>query len=231
MKSFIVILVISTVLLAANFTDDFDSYTPGSNLSSSPYWFSSDSSGSLIIAEDGSNRIAQTVWNGNKFVGYVCMGAGVWADGTIGCDVKFTGSQAAFALMSRINGFSSESYIAGMFAMIPPVGSTFIAYVDSTGGYNILAQDYFYPLNEDTWYSLNLEISGSDSVDISLSVNNSVNSHFVFTEYVLPAGLSGVAAGFDSTHVPLFSIDNFEVTDNIQSFTTTTFGGIKAIFR
>ena len=231
MRSFAAIFVVSAVVLAVSFTDNFDSYTPGSDLSSSPYWSTSDSSGSLIIAEEGSNMIAKTVWNSSNFIGYACLGSAVWADGTVGCDVKFTGLQGVFALMARANTTTSESFVAGIYPVNPPTGATFIAYVDSTGESNIFAQDFFYPMYENTWYTLEFNVEGSDSVNLSLSVNGSVNSQCLFTEYRLAPGLSGMVAAFDSTSAPSFSIDNFEVTDNIQSFTTTTFGGIKAFFR
>ncbi len=231
MKLTILLFTVPAVLFAASFTDNFESYTPGDDLDSSAYWFTADSSGSFIIADEGGNNIAETVWNGYDFTGYVCMGSAVWSNGTIGCDVKFTGSQAMFALMARINGFSSECYIAGIYPAVPPLGTTVIAYVDATGEYTILSQDYFYPMNENTWYDLDFEVTGTDTVSLKLFVNGSVNSTYQDTEHSLQTGISGVITGYEGSSEPVFSMDNFEVVDTGQPLTAVTFGGIKALFR
>jgi hypothetical protein len=224
------LLTMPAVVFAASFTDDFDSYTPGSDLNSSPYWFASDSSGSFIIADEGGNNTAGTVWNGSKVAAYACTGSAVWLNGTIGCDVEFTGSQAMFALTARLSGSSYECYVGGIYAAAPPVGATILAYVDATGEYTILAQDYF-SMNENTWYTLDFEVTGSDTVDLSLAVNGSVNSACHYTEHTLSPGISGVVAGYDTGSEPVFSMDNFHVVNTSQPLARVTFGGIKALFR
>jgi hypothetical protein len=229
-KLIVFLFTISAVVFAVNFTDNFESYASGSDLSSSPYWFASDSSGSFIIADEGGNNTASTVWNGSKVAAYACTGSSVWLDGTIGCDVEFTGSQAMFSLIARINGSSYECFSGGIYTATPPVCATFIAYVDATGEYTILAQDYF-SMNENTWYTLDFEVTGSDTVDLSLSVNGSVNSIYHYTEHTLSPGLSGVAAGYDSGSEPWFNMDNFHVFNTSQPLARVTFGGIKALFR
>jgi len=231
MKLTVFLFTISSVVFAVNFTDDFESYPIGSDLNSSSYWFASDSSGSFIIADEGGNNTAGTVWNGGKITAYACIGSSVWSDGTIGCDVEFTGSQAMFSLITRINSSSYECFAGGIYTAAPPVCATFIAYVNSTGDYTILTQDTFYPMNENTWYTLDFEVTGSDTVDLSLSVNGSVNSTYHYTEHTLSPGLSGVAAGYDAGSAPWFNIDNFHVVNTSQPLARVTFGGIKALFR
>ena len=221
---------IPATLLAINFFDDFESFSPGEDIDSSPYWLRPGFGANLFVQDEGGNNIVETSWGADSFATYICLGSAVWRDGSVSSDVKFNGSEAVFGLLTRLTGSNSECYMAGIAPAIPPLGATVIAYVDPTGQYTILSQDFFYPMSEDTWYDLSFEVTGINPVELSLSIDGTVNSTVTDDIFNLDMGMAGVVCGFDGTE-PMFYMDNFEVIDNNMSLTSTTFAGIKAFFQ
>ncbi|MCK5130808.1 MAG: hypothetical protein KAR40_01485 [Candidatus Sabulitectum sp.] len=230
MKTVIFLCILPTILIALNFSDNFESYSPGDDLNSSAYWLRPFPAGNLIVADDGGNNIVETEWNSDSSAVYICMGSAIWSDGAVSADIKFTGSEAVAGLLSRVNSSTGECYMAGIFSTYPPAGATVIAHVDENGKYDILANDFFYPLNENTWYTVSFEVTGTNPVELKLSVNGSVSSNVMDSIFNLDTGLAGVVCGYDDAE-PMFYIDNFSVDDYNTALTRVTFGGIKALFQ
>ncbi len=229
MKSILILGLLPAILMAADFSDDFESFSPGADLDSSPYWLRPGIGANLLIAEEGGNTIVETSWGSDSFATYVCVGSAIWLEGSVSTEVKFTGSEAVFGLLTRLNGSTSECYMAGIYPASPPLGATVIAYVNASGEYTILSQDYYYPMNANTWYDISFEVTGSAPVELSLSVNGTVNSTAQDNTHNLGMGMAGVVCGYDS-ETPMFYMDNFVVDDYNSALERVTFGGIKSLF-
>lgn len=229
-KTVLFIFFLPSLLFAIDFSDNFESYSPGDNLDSSPYWLRPGVGANLLVVDEGGNNVVETSWGHDNFATYICLGSAVWLEGSVSTDVKFTGSEAVFGVLTRLTGSSSECYMAGIYPAIPPLGATVIAYVDASGVYTILAQDYYYPMSADTWYNLTFEITGSRPVELKLSVNGTVNSTAQDNTHNLGMGMTGVVCGYDSAQ-PMFYMNNFEIDDYDTALTRITFGGIKTLFR
>ena len=226
---FLSLCFLTTALLAIDFADNFESFSPGEDLNTSPYWLRPGVGGNLLIQEDGGGNIVETSWGSDSFATYLCLGSAVWFEGSVSTDVRFTGSEAVFGLLTRLAGTSSECYMAGIFPAVPPLGVTVIAYVNPAGEYTMLSQDYFYPMSEDTWYNLSFEVSGTNPVQLTLSVDGTVNSSAQDNTHLLGVGMAGVVCGYDNEE-PVFSMDNFEVDDTATALSRVTFGRIKTLF-
>lgn len=224
------ILVLPANLSAINFTDNFDFYTAGDNLDNSPFWYKPHTCGDLMVADSGGNMVVETVWNGYTSTIYTCLGSGVFFDGVIEADMKYTGMETSCWLMARVNDSTGESYIGYIYSAFPDIGVTFIAHVDEYGNLTTLDSDYYYPFNQDSWYTVSFQVSGSDPVELSISVNGTENTTYQDYHYKLGAGMSGLGSARNYTS-SVFSIDNFSVIDYASSLTAVTFGGIKALFR
>jgi len=229
MKTMLVFLILPSILMAASFTDDFDGYSPGEDLGDSIYWLRLDTGGNLVAADDGGNGIVETVWGSRKYLAYACLGGLVCSDGVIRSDIKFNGAGAIVGLLARMNPVTGDCYIGGIYRLYGSIGATVIAYVNATGDFTILTNDFFYPLNEDTWYDVAFEVTGSSPAILKVSVNGTVNSNIQDNTYDLAIGAAGLGGNFE-TAAPMFYLDNFCITDYNQATANTTFGRIKSIF-
>ena len=232
MKTNIILFLffLTSTLYAIDFSDDFESFSPGENLDTSPYWLRPGVGANLLVQDEGGNNIVETSWGSDSFATYICLGSAVWLEGSVNTEVKFTGSESIFGLLTRLTGSNAECYMAGIVPAIPPLGATVIAYVDPSGEYTILAQDYFYPMSANTWYNLSFEVTGTNPVELKLSVNGTVNSSTQDNTHILGMGMTGVVCGYENVE-PMFYLDDFEVDDYNTALTRITFGGIKALFQ
>ncbi|MCK5785296.1 MAG: hypothetical protein KAH54_01915 [Candidatus Sabulitectum sp.] len=224
------ILILPATLSAMDFTDNFNLYTPGNDLDVSSFWYKPDSCGSLTVINDGGNMIVETAWNGYNSLAYICLGSEVVLDGEIEADIKYTGLEASCGLLARVNSATGEGYIGYIYSAFPGIGVTFIAYIDGNGNYTTLESDYYYPFNEDSWYTVSFQVTGSNPVELSISVNGSVSSTFQDSIYDLGEGMTGLGSRYTSGSA-VYSVDNFAVTDYASALTAVTFGGIKALFK
>ncbi len=225
MRNFFLLILIPAMLLAVDFSDDFESYALGDDISSTGLWMGL--GGNLVVSADGSNQIAETQWDGNDNIIYLSSGS--FSDGSVTSEVKFSGSSAGFGFVCR-GDMVEGAYVGGIVSVMPPVCATIIAYQDAlTEEQIVLAQDYIV-LNEDTWHTLSFEVTGTNPVQLTFSVNGSVNSSCEDVVYLLDSGFTGVATGFDSSE-PMFYFDDYVVDDYSVSLARITFGGIKACFR
>lgn len=226
MKIVFLFIVIPAVLFGGNFSDDFESHTEGNDISAPGSWINT-AGGSFVVAVDGSNKVAETDWDGNKNIVY--LSPGPFTDGTVTADVKFSGFAAGLGLVTR-GDYVDGTYFGAIICFAPRMYSTVIAHRDGrTGKQFVLAQNPLI-LNEDTWYTLSFKVTGTNPVQLSVAVNGKVNSLFNDTVYLLDYGFTGVAAGFESAE-PVLCFDNYMVNDYSTSLARTTFGGIKASFR
>jgi len=230
MKAVPILMILPCTLLAADFFDNFESLSQGDNLDSSYYWLQLDPGGSRIPSDEAGDMFTEPVWNGYNYFGYVCLGSAIWSDGAVSADIKFTGSEAPLGFLARADAVTGEAYMGGIYPVLPPIGATVIAYVDSAGGYEILTNDFLYPLSADTWYNVSFEITGSGPVNLELSVNGTVNSSFQDGTHDLGPGACGIGGVFETT-APMFYIDDFNVDDFNTAMARTTFGAIKALFQ
>ena len=224
------VLTLPATLSAINFADNFDLYTAGDDLDVSSFWYKPDSCGDLTVTNNGGNMIVETAWNSYNSLAYVCLGSEAVLDGDIEADIKYTGLEASCGLLARVNDTTGEGYIGYIYSAYPGIGVTFIAYVDGNGNYTTLESDYYYPFNEDSWYTVSFQVTGNNPVEMSISVNGSVNSTFQDSVYDLSAGMTGLGSRYTSG-TAVYSIDNFTVTDYASALPAVTFGGIKALFR
>ncbi|MCD4707479.1 MAG: hypothetical protein K8S62_07050 [Candidatus Sabulitectum sp.] len=230
MKIILCLCIFPGILLAANFSDNFDEYSPSDDLGDSIYWLRLDPGGNLVAADDSGNMIVEAIWNTYNYMAYACLGSLVWSDGEISTDIRFNGTETVFGLLARVNPLTGECYIGGIYPVYPPIGATVIVYVNTTGDFTILANDYFYPLNENTWYNMSFEVTGSNPVNLKVSIDGTANSEVQDSTYDLNTGMAGLGGSYEGA-APTFHLDNFSVLDYASDLASTTFGGIKALFR
>jgi len=230
MKIIFLFCLLPGILTAADFFDDFESYTPGDDLADSADWYSIDPSGDLIVTEEGSNTIVESLWNGYDDVTYACLGAADWSDGMVSADLMFRGEDVMYGLPVRMNSSTGECYMGCLYAIYPPYGSTLIMHIDENGVQTILDSDPFHSQSPDTWYHVSFEVTGNDPVSLKFSVNGTMYSEFQDDTYKLGPGLSGLW-GFSGGILEGFYADDFDVDDYSAAMASTTFGAIKALFR
>lgn len=226
MKLFFIVLSFAVSVFAADFTDDFESYSIGDDLSSSPSWLNAVNEGSFVVEADGSNNVVESIWNGFDAVLYASTGG--YSDGAISADVKFSGSEAMFGLFARAHVLNG-GYAGGFVPVAPSIGITYIAYTPLTGDPIILQQNYV-SLVANTWYPVSFECTGLNPVNLSVSFNGTVTSEFQDNVYNLDTGFNGVVCAYESAE-PLFTFDNYVVDDYSTSLERVSFGSIKAFFR
>jgi len=230
MKTLVSLFVIPAIVFAVSFTDNFESYTPGDDLSNSGHWIRSDSSDCLVVVNDGGNNVVETVWTDKSSISYICLGSGIWSEGTAGVDFEYTGSKAILGLIARGNRTTSECYMAGVYTLPSKAAYSMILYVNSLGEHTVLKMGYISTLSENTWYSLSFEISGTDPVSLTLNLDGTPYSTCKDSTYLLVPGWSGVGVGKENAP-PTLRLDNFCVDDGTTALRACTFAGIKALFQ
>ncbi|MEN8208415.1 MAG: hypothetical protein ABFR50_04100 [Candidatus Fermentibacteria bacterium] len=230
MKMILMLCIVPGILAAASFSDDFESYIPPIDLGNSVSWLHLPGTGNLLVTEESGNNIVETVWNGYNAFAYLCLGSVTWLDGEISSDVRFNGDSLIIGLASRLDVSTGEGYLGGIYPLFIPFGATVIAQIDSNGNYTILTSDLFFPMEEDTWYNISFQVTGTDPVNLQLSIDGTVNSSCTDYTYLIGEGLSGLGGSFESSE-PVLCYDNFSVVDYASALTSGTFGEIKAIFR
>ncbi len=231
MKTLLLLCLIPAMLFAADYEDDFSTYTIGDDLDVSPYWHANPG-GAFDIADFGGSNVIESNFGGEDVIGYGCMGSGVFADGSVSMDYRFDGLECMFAVLARVNDSTGQAYAGGLFCSnYAPVGGFFIAYIDETGAYTTLVEEVTVYATPNVWHGLTLEITGSNPVSLVLKHNGSQVATASDSTYLLPVGLTGIGCGFDNSE-PTFIADNFVADDAGDSSTVeeSTFGEIKAMF-
>lgn len=226
MKFVFFMFLVPVSLLASDFSDDFESFNTGDDISSSASWLNAINEGNFVIEAEGSNNVAESSWDGFDSILYAS--AGGYSDGSISADVKVSGSGAIFGLFARAHVLNG-AYAGGIAPIAPSLGITFIAYTPLSGEPIILQQDYIY-LAANTWYSLSFEVTGLSPVSLSVSIDGTTTSEYQDNVYNLDSGFNGVVCGYESSE-PMFIFDNYVVDDFSTSLERVSFGSIKALFR
>ena len=122
MKTLLLLCLIPTLLFAADYEDDFSGYTAGDDLDVSPYWHGNPG-GDFEFADFSGEDVIQSNFNGEDLIGYGCMGSGVFGDGSVSIDYRFTGLECMFAVLARVNDSTGQAYAGGLYAAnYSPVG-------------------------------------------------------------------------------------------------------------
>jgi hypothetical protein len=220
------------MLFAADYEDDFSGYTTGDDLDVSPYWHWTSGGGIFEFAEFGGDDVIESDFDSYDLIGYGCMGSGVFADGSVTMDYRFTGQECMFAVLIRVNDSTNQAYAGGLYcSQYAPLGGFFIAYVDATGNYTELVREATTSATANTWHELTLEASGSNPVSLVLKHNGSQVATASDTTHLLPVGLTGFGCGFENAEAN-FIADNFIADDasDGSAIEEATFGEIKAMF-
>jgi len=226
MKFILLVFLVPVALFASDFSDDFESFNTGDDISSSANWLNAANEGNFIVEAEGSNKVAESSWNGFDSILYASTGG--YSDGSVSADVKVSGSGAVFGLFARAHVLNG-GYAGGIAPIAPSLGITYIAYTPLSGEPVILQQNYI-SLVANTWYSVSFEVTGLSPVSLSVSIDRSITSEFQDNVYNLDAGFNGVVCGYESTE-SMFTFDNYVVDDFSTSLERVSFGSIKALFR
>lgn len=230
MKIIYLLFLLPAILIAASFSDNFEGYTIGDDLGDSVYWLPLDPGGSLTVAEYEGSNVVESEWNGNDFLGYACAGALACSDAEVSAKVMLNGSEALAGFVARLDPISGAGYLGGIYRLYGTVGATMILYINSSGDFSILSNDVFYPLNEDTWYEVAFEVTGAGPVSLKLSVDGTMNSGVMDSQYNIATGMIGIGANYQSSP-SFFRVDDFAVLDYTAALQGTSFGAIKATYR
>ncbi len=224
---FILFLFIVTVsLFASDFSDDFESFNTGDDISSSASWLNAINEGNFIVEAEGSNNVVESSWNGFDSILYASTGS--YSDGSVSADVKVSGSSAIFGLFARASVLNG-AYAGGITPIAPSLGITYIAYTPLSGEPIILEQNYI-SLVANTWYTLSFQVTGLSPVSLSVSIDGTTTSECQDNVYNLDSGFNGVVCGYEGAE-PMFTFDNYVVDDYSTSLERVSFGSIKALFR
>ena len=230
MKTLLLLCLIPAMLFAADFPlEDFSSYSIGDDIDDSADWDRDDEGEYFLIEEySGDNVLVLDNYATNGlYAGYSCDGGGVWLDGLVNMDFRFSGDDSYFALTTR--AFNDVAYIAGIKIIAAPIAMAFTAIIDGSGSYTELSTAALSNVSANTWHSLSFEISGTDPVDLTLYLNGTeVTSHSDPT-YLYPAGWAGFGAAYEYDIAYIYA-DNFSINDYSVAVEETTFGEIKAMF-
>ncbi len=230
MKTTLMIIAAVAFTAMGDFTDDFQSYTPGDHLESSPNWDKEPDGGYVQIAEQGSNNVIEAVFPDSAFIGYICTAAGFWADGSVEMDFAPEGTGSFSNVYARLDIMAGGSYAAGLTVFFGSLTYAYIAYVNAEGEYELLYSDLGPILTPGSWANIRLHTEGTDPVALTLFIDNEQVTKVYDTTHLLGNGLSGFAMFYDDQQ-PAMLADNFQVITSGQSLIPTTLGSIKAMFR
>ncbi len=230
MKTLLLLCLIPAMLFAADFPlEDFSSYSIGDDIDDSADWDRDDEGEYFLVAEYGGDNVLvlDNYATNGLYAGYSCDGAGVWLDGIVNMDYRFSGDDSYFALSAR--AFNDVAYIGGIQSIAAPIAMAFIAIIDGTGSYTTLSTAALTNVYTNTWHSLSFGISGTDPVNMALYLNGTeVTSHSDST-YLYPEGWGGFGAAYEYDITYIYA-DNFSINDYSVAVEETTFGQIKALF-
>jgi len=230
MKKALIVLAAVAFIASGDFTDDFESYSPGDLLEDSPNWDREPAGGYARITQQGSNKAAEALFPDSAFIGYVCEAAGLWADGSVEMDFSPEGVGSFSNVFSRMSITNGESYAAGITVVFGSFTYAYMAYVNAAGDYELLYYDLGPTVTPGSWANVKLHTEGTDPVTLTLFINGENAAKVFDYTHLLTEGISGFAL-FYQEDPPTILADNFQVILNQQSLGTTTLGALKALFR
>jgi hypothetical protein len=229
MRFMLLPLVLLAAQVAADFTDDFESYTPGQDPEASGNWLRTELGGHAWVASQGGDRILEAAFEDSLVVGYVCTAAGDWDDGSVGMSFSPEGDGAYCCVLARMVG-SGETYAGGLFTVMQPVTTAFLAYVNASGDFEVLWSGFGPFVSHGEWIDVEMTLEGSTDVVLTLYCDGSLAGTATDGTYGLGSGLSGFAMLRDPEEsVPGVSADDFEVVLDPSYLESRTFAQIKLL--
>ena len=210
MKITLMIIAAAAFSAMGDFADDFESYTPGDHLESSPNWDKEPTGGYVQIAEQGGNKYGEAVFPDSVFIGYICEAAGFWADGSVEMDFAPEGAGSFANVYSRLDIIAGGSYAAGLTVFMGSFTYAYIAYINETGDYELLYSDLGPMVTPGTWVNVKLHTEGADPVALTLYINGEQTAKVYDYTHLLGSGLSGFALFYEDQQ-PAILADNFQV--------------------
>ncbi len=229
LRSILVAMVLSG-LVFADFTDDFESYSPGDDIEASSNWEKQPDGGQCLVVQNGTGNAAEACFNDSTFIGYVCTAADFWADGSVAMDISPQGAGSFSGVYARLNVMGGGSYTAGLTIFSGSYTYAYIAYANSEGGYDLLYSEPGPEITPGSSVNVKLDVEGNDPVVLSLFIDGEKVVSINDNTYLLDEGICGFVM-FYNEEEPEIIIDNFEVTERQQSLRSLTFGALKALFR
>ncbi|MDM7991705.1 MAG: hypothetical protein QUS11_00150 [Candidatus Fermentibacter sp.] len=222
-------LVLLAASAAADFSDDFESYTPGQDPEASGDWLRSEYGGHAWVASLGGGQVLEAAFEDSLAVGYVCTAAGDWDDGSVGMSFSPDGDGAYCCVLARMVT-SGETYAGGLVTVMQPVTTAFLAYVNASGDFEVLWSGFGPFVSQGEWVDLEMTLEGSTDVVLTLYCDGSLAGTATDAVHALGPGLSGFAMLRDPEEVvPGVSADDFEVVLDPSSLESRTFAQIKRL--
>ena len=112
-------LVLLAASASADFTDDFEAYTPGQDPEASGNWLRAEYGGHALVALQGGDQVLEAAFEDSLVVGYVCTAAGTWDDGSVGMSFSPDGDGAYCCVLARMVE-TGEAYAGGVVTVMQP---------------------------------------------------------------------------------------------------------------
>lgn len=222
-------LILLAASAAADFTDDFESYTPGQDPGSSGDWLRSGYGGHAWVVSQGGDQVLEAAFEDSLLVGYVCTAADTWDDGTVGMSFSPEGDGAYCCVIARMVE-SGEAYAGGLVTVMQPFTTAFLAYVNASGDFELLWSGFGPFVQQGEWVDVEMVLEGSEDVSLALYCDGDLAGTAADAVYGLGPGLSGFAMLRDTEEaVPGVSADDFEVVTAPSSLESCTFARIKLV--
>ena len=230
--SIAVILITASTAFATTWSDDFESYIVGDDLSDYLDWtYGGGIAGGFVIAEYGGSKCIRGEWPR-----YYYEPPGELADSRVSFDFCFDGGDARAYAMFRYNPDIHEGYIAGCVNDFEQYGGDDYLVVGCAFEFGDAIYEPFFNLGdyfeEGVWYHLDAKVWGSgDSTYYEITVDDDVG-----VSDSIPYGVPEHESGFCGVTVgsgpDIVYIDNYEVDDEVTvGIQPTSLGALKAAFR
>jgi hypothetical protein len=181
------------------------------------------------VVQEASNKLVQSDFQDSTYIGYLCVGAGLWRDGSVSMSFRVSGNGSLMNVLARMQLTGGEAYVGGIVTIFQPITTAYIAYVDATGSYEILGSYSGPSMTSDTWVNIRLELEGSDPAVLSLYCDDQLMGQVSDSTYDLGQGFSGFALIYQNA-LPSIGADDFSVVLNPQYLAMKTFAAIKRVF-
>jgi hypothetical protein len=229
MKRALLILVIMGTVAAADFLDDFESYTPGQDPEASGNWMRDPFGGHAWVVDQEGDQVLEAAFEDSLIIGYLCTAAGFWDDGSVSMSFGPDGDGCFCSVLSRLQITTGETYAGGIMVTMQPFTYGFIAYINAQGDYELLWSGFGPIMMPGDWVDVELEVSGNGPVELTLLCNGEQAGTAADSVYDLASGLSGFALLYQEAEPVIFS-DDFEVVLDPVDLAPRTFGEIKTLF-
>jgi hypothetical protein len=229
MDTALLILMILGSVAAADFLDDFESYTPGQDPEASGDWTRDPFGGHAWVVDQEGDQVLEAAFEDSLMIGYICTAAGFWDDGSVSMSFSPDGDGSFCSVVSRLQITTGETYAGGIMVTMQPFTYGFITYINAQGEYELLWSGFGPIVMPGDWVDVELAVSGNGPAELVLMCNGEQAGSASDSVYDLAAGLSGFAFMYQETE-PAILADDFEVVLDPVGLSPCTFGRIKTLF-